>query len=111
MTTSRRPSKLNDQLEDRGPFETRPLPRRAVRAAIQRELTTRLYLAKATEHQNKTPSAPSLPTLFDALATTTLSHPCSGANPNTPPLIELIYSPSLATERKVSHCPFDLFRR
>ena len=26
MTTSRRPSKLNDQLEDRGPFETRPLP-------------------------------------------------------------------------------------
>jgi hypothetical protein len=78
MTTSRRPSKLNDQLEDRRPFETRRLPRRAVRAAIQGELTTRLYLAKATEHQTKTPSAPSLPTLFDALATTTLSHPCSG---------------------------------
>jgi hypothetical protein len=37
MTTSRRPSKLNDQLEDRGPFETRRL-----------ELMTKLYLAKAT---------------------------------------------------------------
>jgi hypothetical protein len=71
MTTSRRPSKLNDQLEDRGPFETRRL-----------KLMTRLYLAKATEHETKTLSAPSLPTLFDALAT--LSHPYSGANPNLP---------------------------
>lgn len=75
MTTSTRPSKLNDQLEDRGAFETRRLPRRAVRAAIQGELTTKLYLAKAIEHETKTPSAPSLPTLFDALAATTLSHP------------------------------------
>jgi hypothetical protein len=84
MTTSRRPSKLNVQLEDRGPFETRPLPRRAVRAAIQGELTTRLYLAKATEHQTKTPSAPSLPTLFDALATTTIAPLLGGQSEYSP---------------------------